>query len=115
MAENAVSVPAYDSGTGVVAPVEGGTVIVEIRDGTVEIFGDPAGLRDLARWCLALSHEQAPTGAHVHLEPGTIPLAMESMPLMLARHPRDTPERCSRQMSAFLSRSLDALGPVTRR
>ena len=87
MAENAVSVPAYDPRTGVVAPVEGGTVIVEIHHGTVEIFGDPAGLRDLARWCLALSDEKAPTGAHVHLDPGTVPLAVESMPLMLARHP----------------------------
>jgi hypothetical protein len=86
MAESTVSAPAYDCRTGVVAPVEGGTVTVEIRDGTVEIFGDPAGLRDLARWCLALSDEQAPTGAHVHLEPGTIPLTVESMPLMLARH-----------------------------
>jgi hypothetical protein len=36
----------------------------------VEIFGDPAGLRDLARWFLALSDEEAPTGAHVHLDPG---------------------------------------------
>jgi hypothetical protein len=48
-------------------------VIVEIRDGSVEIFGDPAGLRDLARWCLALSDEQAQTGAHIHLGPRTIP------------------------------------------
>jgi hypothetical protein len=88
MAENALSVPAYNSRTGVVAPVEGGTVIIEIRDGSVEIFGDPAGLRDLARWCLALSDTQAPSGAHIHLDPGTIPLAVESVPLMLARHPR---------------------------
>jgi hypothetical protein len=86
MAET-VSVSAYDPRTGVVAAVEGGSVIVEIRDGTVEIFGDPAGLRDLARWCLALSDDTAPTGAHVHLDPGTVPLAVESMPLMLARQP----------------------------
>ena len=88
MAENSLSVPAYDSRTGVVAPAEGGTVIVEVRAGTVEIFGDPAGLRDLARWCLALSDEQAPSGAHIHLDPGTVPLAAESMPLMLSRNPR---------------------------
>ena len=50
-------------------------MIVEIRDGSVEIFGDPAGLRDLARWCIALSDEQAQTGAHIHLGPGTVPLA----------------------------------------
>ncbi|WP_456316011.1 Imm32 family immunity protein [Rhizomonospora bruguierae] len=47
----------------------------------------PDGLRDLARWCLALSDEAAHPGAHVHLDPGIIPLALESMPLMLARDP----------------------------
>jgi hypothetical protein len=88
MDENVLSVPAYNSRTGVVAPVEGGTVTIEIRDGAVEIFGDPAGLRDLARWCLALSDPQAPPGAHVHLDPGTVPLAVESVPLMLARESR---------------------------
>lgn len=87
VAENMISVLAYDSRTGVIAPVEGGSIAVEIRDGSVEIFGDPAGLRDLARWCLALSDAQAPTGAHIHLDPGTIPLAVESVPLILARHP----------------------------
>jgi hypothetical protein len=86
MTENVLSVPAYSSRTGVVAPVEGGTVIVEIRDRSVEILGDPAGLRDLARWCLALSDKEGPSGAHIHLDAGTIPLALESAPLMLARH-----------------------------
>ncbi|WP_203923111.1 Imm32 family immunity protein [Rugosimonospora africana] len=85
MTENVLSVPAYSSQTGVIAPAEGGTVTIEIRDGSVEIFGDPAGLRDLARWCLALSDTQAPAGAHIHLDPGTIPLAVESVSLMLAR------------------------------
>jgi hypothetical protein len=45
-----------------------GNVTVEVRDGTVEIFGDPAGLRDLARWCLSLSDETAHSGVHVHLD-----------------------------------------------
>jgi hypothetical protein len=48
MTENVLSVPAYSSQTGVIAPAEGGTVTIEIRDGSVEIFGHPAGLRDLA-------------------------------------------------------------------
>jgi hypothetical protein len=85
MAGNSVSVPPYDPRRGVVAPTEGGTVIVEIRDGSVEIHGDPAGLRDLARWCLALSDSEAPPGAHIHLDPGTIPLDVDSVPLMLGR------------------------------
>jgi hypothetical protein len=85
MAENLLSVPAYNSGTRVVAPVQGGTITVEVREGVVEIFGDAAGLRDLSRWCLALSDAEAPSGAHIHLEPGTIPLSLNSAPLMLAR------------------------------
>jgi hypothetical protein len=42
-----LSVPTYDPAKGVVAPVEGGTATVEVVNGSVEIFGDPAGLRDL--------------------------------------------------------------------
>ncbi|MET7881181.1 Imm32 family immunity protein [Micromonospora profundi] len=88
MDELVLSVPGYDSEHGVVVPVEGGTVSVEIVNGSVEIFGDRAGLRDLARWCLALSDESAPSGAHIHLDPGTMPLSLDSTPLMLARDPR---------------------------
>lgn len=84
MDEVSLSVPGYDPQRGVVATAEGGTVTVDVRDGVVEIFGDPAGLRDLARWCLALSDETAPDGSHIHLDPGTIPLALESAPLMIA-------------------------------
>lgn len=87
--EIVLSVPGYDRARGVVAPVEGGTVSVEIVDGSVEISGDRAGLRDLARWCLALSDERAPCGAHIHLDPGTLPLSLDSAPLMLARDPRE--------------------------
>jgi hypothetical protein len=42
-------------------------------------------LRDLARWCLVLADEQAPDGTHVHLQPGTEPLATTSMPLLISR------------------------------
>jgi hypothetical protein len=70
MTEISLSVPAYDPAIGVVAPAEGGTVTVEVVDGSVEIFGDPAGLRDLARMCLALSDPRAPDSAHVHLDAG---------------------------------------------
>jgi hypothetical protein len=80
-----LSVPGYDSLRGVVAPTEGGSIIVEVRDGTVEVFGDAAGLLDLARWCLALSDPAAPPGAHVHLDAGVVPLSLTSRPLMLAR------------------------------
>ncbi|WP_117664724.1 hypothetical protein [Micromonospora sp. MW-13] len=89
MDEIVLSVPGYDSARGVVAPVEGGTVSIEIVDGSVEIFGDRPGLRDLARWCLALSDESAPSGSHIHLDPGTFPLSLDSVPLMLARDLRE--------------------------
>jgi hypothetical protein len=85
MTEILLSVPAYDPAIGVVAPAEGGSVTVEIVNGSVEIFGDPAGLRDLGRMCLALSDPQAPDGAHIHLDPGINPLDLGSASLMLAR------------------------------
>jgi len=53
--------------------------------GVVEVFGDAAGFRDLARLCLALSDPAVPPGGHIHLDPGVIPLSLESGPLMLAR------------------------------
>jgi hypothetical protein len=81
-----LSVPAYDPALGVVAPAEGGTATVEIVDGSVEILGDPAALRDLARMCLALSHSRAPDGAHIHVDAGINPLDLGSASLMLARH-----------------------------
>lgn len=65
-----LSVPAYDSAVGVVARSDGVTVVVEVRDGVVEIFGNRAGLRDLARWLLVLSDLCVPDGAHSHLQPG---------------------------------------------
>ncbi len=86
MTEISLSVAAYDPATGVVAPAEGGTVTVEIVNGSVEIFGDPVGLRDLARMCLALAGPRAPDGAHIHLDSGINPLDLGSASLMLARH-----------------------------
>jgi len=88
MTEISLSIPAYDPTVGVVAPAEGGTVTVEIVDGSVEIFGDPAGLRDLARMCLALSDPRVPHGAHIHLDAGINSLDLGSASLMLARDPR---------------------------
>jgi hypothetical protein len=85
MVDLSLSVPAYDASIGVVAPAEGGTITVEVVNGSVEIFGDPAGLRDLARMCLALSDAKAPAGAHIHLDAGINPLDLGSASLMLAR------------------------------
>jgi hypothetical protein len=84
--ELSLSVPAYRREIGVIAPAEGGTVLVEVVDGAVELSGDPAGLHDLARWCLSLSDSSAPDGSHIHLDPGTSPLSLRSTPLMIARH-----------------------------
>ena len=86
MTEITLSVPAYDPAVGVVAPAEGGTIVVEVVNESVDIFGDPAGLRDLARMCLALADPRAPDGAHIHLDPGINPLDLDSAALMLARH-----------------------------
>jgi hypothetical protein len=83
-----LSVPRYRRDIGVVAPVEGGTIRVELADGAVQLVGDPAGLRDLARWCLSLSDPAVPDGRHIHLDPGNSPLSSESAPLLIARHDR---------------------------
>lgn len=86
MDEISLSVPRYRRDVGVVAPVEGGAIRVELVDGTVELFGDLEGLRDLARWCLSLADPSAPDGSHIHLDPGTVPLSSESVPLLISRH-----------------------------
>ena len=59
---------------------------VLLRQGVfgVEILADPAGLRDLARLCLALTDEQEPDGSHVHLDRGTIPFTPARPPADLA-------------------------------
>lgn len=88
MTEISLSVPTYDRAIGVVAPAEGGTITIETVNGSVEIFGDRAGFRDLARMCIALSDPRAPDGAHIHLDAGINPLDLGSASLMLARLPR---------------------------
>ncbi|MEU4156445.1 hypothetical protein [Actinoplanes sp. NPDC026670] len=93
MSELSLSVPTYNPSIGVVAPAEGGTVTVEVVNGSVEIFGDAAGLRDLARMCLALSDDRAPDGAQIHLDEGINPLDLGSASLMLARSPRCSAQR----------------------
>jgi hypothetical protein len=88
MPEMTLSVPGYDPARGVVIQPEGGDVLVRHGESGVEILADPAGLRDLARWCLALADEQAPGGFHVHLDPGTEPLTTISLPLLISRESR---------------------------
>src|SRR5688500_3026017 len=55
-----LSVPAYDRSKGVIAPVEGGDVTVELHGDGILIRGSGTGLRDLARWCMALADPDAP-------------------------------------------------------
>jgi hypothetical protein len=85
VSEVRLTVTGYDPARGAVIQPEGGDVVVRHGGSGIEILADPAGLRDLARWCLVLADEQAPDGTHVHLEPGTEPLATTSMPLLISR------------------------------
>jgi hypothetical protein len=86
VAKHLIEVPDYDPRRGVVTLIdEGGTVVVRHGDYGVAIEADRAGLLDLARWCLALADEQAPSGVHVHLDPGLEMLGQESASLMLGR------------------------------
>jgi hypothetical protein len=81
-----MEIPAYSEDRGVNAGTEGdGDIVVRSRTDGVEIIGNPAGLRDLARWCLALAAPDAPDGSHVRLEPSTEMLAPSSVSLLLAR------------------------------
>ena len=80
-----LTVSGYDPARGAVIQPEGGDVVVRHGESGIEILADPAGLRDLARWCLVLADEQAPDGTHVHLEPGTEPMATTSLPLLISR------------------------------
>jgi hypothetical protein len=81
-----LSVQPYDPRRGVVADVEGGSIRVNVDDDEVSIVGDAAGLRDLARWCMALADDAAPDGCHVHLDPDVIPLSGDSWPLRIERN-----------------------------
>jgi hypothetical protein len=60
MPEVMLTAPDYDAAHGVVILPEGGDVLVWHDEFGVEILADPAGLRDLARWCLTLADELAP-------------------------------------------------------
>jgi hypothetical protein len=87
MPEVTLTVPDYSPARGVVIHPEGegGDVLVRQGEFGVEILANRAGLRDLARWCLALADEQAPNGSHVHLDQGTDPLTTTAVPLMIGR------------------------------
>ena len=61
------------------------SVTITMKGGEVMISGDAAGLRDLARWCLVIADESAPTGAHIHLDPDVVPLTNSSMPIVIDR------------------------------
>lgn len=91
MPEVTLTVPRYDPARGVIIQPEGGDVLVRHGPAGVEILANPAGLRDLARWCLALADGQVPDGAHVHLDPGTMPLTTSAAPLMIGREDRLIP------------------------
>jgi hypothetical protein len=80
-----ITVRAYDPSRGAVADTEGGDVTVSFGDDEIVIAGDPAGLRDLARWCLVISDESAPNGTHIHLDPNVTPLTVGSLPIIITR------------------------------
>ena len=79
-----VPVASYDRDRGVVADVEGGHVTVEHGAGRVAITGDDAGLRDLARWLLALSDPEVPNRKRVALTSTDVPLGGASLRLSVA-------------------------------
>jgi hypothetical protein len=86
MAKHSIEVADYDPSRGVVVLTEeGGDIVVRVGSDGVEIEANPAGLRDLARWCLALADPDAPTGSHIHMDPGVYLLTQDSQALMVGR------------------------------
>ena len=85
MARLTLTVQSYDPTRGAVADVEGGSLLVDIDNDEIALVGDAAGLRDLARWCLALADPAAPDGSHVHLDPNITPLVEDTYPLRIER------------------------------
>lgn len=81
-----ITVRPYDPSRGPVADMEGGDVTVSFGENEIIIAGSAAGLRDLARWCLVISDETAPAGAHIHLDPNVSPLTRGSLPIIITRH-----------------------------
>src|SRR4051794_37597149 len=80
-----ISAVRYDRSRGVIIDdQEHGHLVVELSGNAILISGDAPGLRDLARWCLALSDELVAPGVHVHLDPGLL-LPDASEPLILQR------------------------------
>ncbi|WP_442914306.1 Imm32 family immunity protein [Kribbella sp. NBC_01245] len=51
----------------------------------MEIEANLASPRDLARWCLALADPDAPSGSHIHFDPGVYLLTPDSESLILGR------------------------------
>lgn len=90
MATVALSYPDYNDVRGLIIDPEGGDVVVRLGQEEVEILADRVGLRDLARWCLALADDAAPSGSHIHLDPSVSPLTPGSLPLLIAQ--RDAPD-----------------------
>jgi hypothetical protein len=67
MLEVTLTVPGYDPARGAVIQPEGGDVLVRHCESGIEILGDPAGLRDLARWCLVLARSYVGLAAFIVL------------------------------------------------
>jgi hypothetical protein len=68
MPEVTLTVPGYGPARGAVIQPEGGDVQVRYGESGVEILADPAGLRDLALWCLVLARRHERVSAETACE-----------------------------------------------
>jgi hypothetical protein len=86
VAKHVVEVADYDPARGVaVLTEEGGDIEVTLGSDGIEIRANQAGLRDLARWCLALADDQVPSGSHIHMDAGYYLVTQDSENLLLGR------------------------------
>ncbi len=70
---------------GVRTEVEGGHLDARLSGDHMALTGDPAGLRDLARGCLALSDPDVPDYSKIQLNPGAVPISDGSTSMLLVR------------------------------
>jgi len=82
-----LAVAAYAPETGVEPKLEAGDVTVEVIGDDVVITADGPGLRDLARYCLALADPAAPAYQPVILQPGSYPMMADSRRVLFAKTP----------------------------
>lgn len=80
-----IAVPRYEPEHGIQARPHGGRMQAECSAAGIVLSADVEGLRDLARWLLAVSDRDVPSHSVLKLNPGEVPLSEQSAAVTIAR------------------------------